>query len=106
MGYDEEKLHGERPQRPFTTEEKLAHTSVDVGSRESGSTQEYNSTPIKQDNGILSKLRNIEAAMDRKLGIESQAIDRKLPEERQPVSWHSQLTMALLWASGTMVCIG
>ena len=92
-------------QRPLSTEEKLAATTVDIDSRGSDSTGrvvEYNSTPVKQDNGIFSKLRNLEETMDRKLGIESQAIDRKLPEERQPVSWHSQLVMALLWASGTM----
>ncbi|KAI7302909.1 hypothetical protein KC315_g15915 [Hortaea werneckii] len=40
--------------------------------------------------------------MDRKHGIESEAIDRKLPDERQPMTWASQLGMALLWASGTM----
>ena len=62
----------------------------------------YNNTAVKQDSGILSRLRYFEAEMDRKLGIESQAIDRKLPEERKPVSWHSQLTMFFLWASGTM----
>jgi len=40
--------------------------------------------------------------MDHKLGVESEAIDRKLPENRKQVKWHEQLTMALLWASGTM----
>jgi NCS1 nucleoside transporter family len=112
--YDPEAAHGlpkeleitlpEKALRPLTTDEKLAATTVDVDSRGSDDTRviEYNSTPVKQDNGILSKLRNLEATMDRKLGIESQAIDRKRPEDRQPVSWHSQLTMALLWASGTM----
>ena len=114
MAYDPEKAHGEPTElgiappekalRPMTTDEKLAATTVDIDSRDSENSRviEYNSTPVKQDNGILSKLRNLEAAMDRKLGVESQAIDRKLPEDRQPVSWHSQLTMALLWASGTM----
>ncbi len=62
----------------------------------------YNNITVKQDNGFLSKLRYFEAELDKKLGIESQAIDRKLPEERKPVSWHSQLTMFFLWASGTM----
>ena len=113
MVWDEEKQHGApeelissvpaRPQRPLTAAEKLEATTVDINSRESQSEHdEYNSTPIKQDNGILSKLRNLEATLDRKLGVESQAIDRKRAEDRQPVSWHSQLNMALLWASGTM----
>ncbi|KAK3714811.1 hypothetical protein LTR37_007546 [Vermiconidia calcicola] len=94
----------ERALRPFTTDEKLAATNVDIESRGSSSTRviEYNSTPVRQDNGVLSRLRNLEAAMDRKLGIESQAIDRKRAEDRSPVSWHSQLVMGLLWASGTM----
>ncbi|KIV86054.1 hypothetical protein PV11_01693 [Exophiala sideris] len=65
-------------------------------------TELYNHTPVRQDNGILSKLRNVEARLDAKLGIESEAIDRKRAEDKKPVPWHEQLTMALLWASGTM----
>ena len=95
-----------RLQRPLTADEKLDATTFDVESQGSNSnsprTTEYNSTPVKQDNGIFSKLRNLEATMDRKLGIESEAIDRKLPEDRKPQPWHSQLVMAVLWASGTM----
>ena len=116
MAYDPEKAmaHGqpqelsitppEKALRPLTTDEKLAATTVDIDSRDSEGSRviEYNSTPVKQDNGIFSRLRNLEEAMDRKLGVESQAIDRKRPEDRAPVSWHSQATMALLWASGTM----
>ena len=63
---------------------------------------DYNGTAIKQNHGVFSRLRNFEAAMDKKLGIESQAIERKLPNERQPMSWHSDLPMFCLWASGTM----
>lgn len=62
----------------------------------------YNNTVVKQDNGIFSKLRYYEALLDKKLGVESQAIDRKLPEDRKPVPWHDQLNMFFLWASGTM----
>ncbi|RMZ87951.1 hypothetical protein DV736_g4831, partial [Chaetothyriales sp. CBS 134916] len=41
--------------------------------------------------------------MDAMLGVESEAIDRKKAEDKQVVvPWHEQLTMALLWASGTM----
>ncbi|ROV88307.1 hypothetical protein VMCG_10477 [Cytospora schulzeri] len=52
--------------------------------------------------GILDRLLTLEAAMDRKLGIESQAIQRIQPEEQKPQSWHQQATMALLWAGATM----
>lgn len=52
--------------------------------------------------GILSKLRHLETRMDTKLGLESEAIIRKRPEDKAPVPWFEQLTMALLWASGTM----
>lgn len=117
MSFDEEKQHGEpsilpatppeKPLRPLTAQEKLAATTYDIESRGADSSssqdyQEYQGTTVKQDNGILSRLRNLEAAMDRKLGVESEAIDRKLPHERQPLTWRAQLTMALLWASGTM----
>lgn len=82
MDYDTEKGHGqpteifeaptERAQRLLTAEEKLAATTVDVNSRGSESSIyiEYNSTPVKQDDGILSKLRRLEAKMDMKLGVE------------------------------------
>lgn len=62
----------------------------------------YSGVVVKQDGGILSRLRNWEAAMDRKLGVEAEAIARVLPEHRLPQSWHSQAVMAVLWASGTM----
>jgi NCS1 nucleoside transporter family len=52
--------------------------------------------------GILATLRELEARMDRKLHMETEAIVRKRPEDKRPVPWHEQLSMALLWASGTM----
>lgn len=58
--------------------------------------------PAEQETGILARMRELEAAMDRKLGIESQAIERKLPEDRVALTWKDSLTMASLWASGTM----
>ena len=88
--------------RAFDAEKQHAAATVDDDSHGASGEQEYQGTVVKQDNGLLSKLRNIEAAMDRKLGVESEAIDRKLPNERQPLTWRSQLTMCLLWASGTM----
>ena len=98
MAFDEEKQatatssSSNSPSPDPTSIDKGHHTTV----------QEYNSVPVTQNSGILSRLRNLEAALDRKLGVESQAIDRVKPEEKKPVPWHDQATMALLWASGTM----
>ncbi|KAI3339812.1 permease for cytosine/purines, uracil, thiamine, allantoin-domain-containing protein [Ustulina deusta] len=64
------------------------------------------SVQSSQDDGgsrsILSRLRQIEAKLDAKFGVESEAINRKLPEDRRHVKWHEELSMALLWASATM----
>ncbi|KAJ8127621.1 hypothetical protein O1611_g6015 [Lasiodiplodia mahajangana] len=57
---------------------------------------------IQQETGILAHLRHIEETMDAKFGVESEAINRKLPEDRRAVRWHEELSMALLWASATM----
>lgn len=54
------------------------------------------------ETGLLAKLRAFEARMDAKLGIEAEAINRKLPEDKGHVPWHHQLSMFFLWASGTM----
>lgn len=86
-----------RPQRPLTMEEKLASTTVDVHSRGSSS-----NGPSYGVAGVFAQLRELEAKMDRKLGIEAHAIERKLPEDRQPWSWQSGLSMYGIWASGTM----
>jgi purine-cytosine permease-like protein len=40
--------------------------------------------------------------MDKKLGIESEAITRKRPEDKKKFHSVEELSMALLWASGTM----
>ena len=97
-------------QRPLTAEEKLAQTSVDIESSPKSSewgsasgVKREDDTYVKEENvGILERMRVLEAAMDRKLGIESHAIERKLPEDRQALTWKDSLTMATLWASGTM----
>ncbi|KXT16951.1 hypothetical protein AC579_7426 [Pseudocercospora musae] len=92
-----------RPQRPLTTDEKMAATTFTVKSRGGSSDHEKDvSAPSRHDNGIFARLRNLETTMDRKLGVESEAIDRKLPGDRSPQPWHAQLNMALIWASGTM----
>ncbi|KAI1305720.1 permease for cytosine/purines, uracil, thiamine, allantoin-domain-containing protein [Xylaria venustula] len=54
------------------------------------------------DSSMLARLRQIEAKLDAKFGVESQAINRKLPEDKRHVKWHEELSMALLWASATM----
>lgn len=82
---------------------KAAYTNEkDVPITQESNVELYNNTYVSQNNGILSKLRRLEARLDAKLGVESEAINRKLPEEKHHVPWHEQLTMALLWASGTM----
>ena len=102
MAYDEEKAPV--VDNPLSDEKGLHDTAVPVSSDRGSSptTELYNNTPVTQDNGLLSKLRRLEARMDQKLSIESEAIDRKRAEDKKYVPWHEQLTMALLWASGTM----
>lgn len=58
--------------------------------------------PSDSEPGILGALRRFEARMDRTMGVESHAIDRKTEADKRPVHWHEELTMAFLWASGTM----
>ncbi|KAG9577677.1 hypothetical protein KCU97_g13186, partial [Aureobasidium melanogenum] len=83
--YDEEKAGRLHP------DEK--DVNVDVGSAQ-GSTELVDEKPV-QSGGILDTLCGWEAILDRKLGIESQAIRRKLPEEKVPQKWHNQAVMAL-----------
>lgn len=92
MSSDEERGYANEKSLEAKTHEKTDEPTVEL----------YNNNYVTQDNGILSKLRHFEAQMDAKLGIESDAINRKLPEDKHPVPWYNQLTMALLWASGTM----
>jgi hypothetical protein len=94
-------------QHPLTTEEKLEQSSFDIEA--SPKSSEYGvdlgkaqPEPAEQETGFLARMREWEAAMDRKLGIESQAIERKQPEDRVDLTWKDSLTMASLWASGTM----
>ncbi|KAB8339161.1 hypothetical protein FH972_022096 [Carpinus fangiana] len=64
--------------------------------------QESNISVLPKSDSVFAKLRNLEMRLDRKFGIESKAIDRKHPEDKEYVPWFQQLNMALLWASGTM----
>lgn len=89
----------------FDPEKNLGPSAdVEVGSADATSPPlpGYDSYDHANDSGILPTLRRVEARMDQKLGIESEAINRKRAEDKQPVPWREQLTMALLWASGTM----
>ncbi|CAK3933404.1 related to purine-cytosine permease [Lecanosticta acicola] len=106
------------PQRPLTAAEKLAATRVNVAprdgsasdqdpekGREPGDSDESDEREEQQEeegSGFFASLRRFERKLDKTLGLESEAIDRKLPQDRQPQPWHAQLNMALLWASGTM----
>ena len=102
MAYDVEQGHGEieelsiappdKALRPLTVDEKLAALKIDVEECQSQGSQviEYNNVPAVQDDRLLSRLRNLEAALDRKLGVESQAIERKRPEDRTPVPCSGQ----------------
>lgn len=56
-----------------------------------------------RDTGVLAKLRGLEAAMDRKMGVETQGIERRRPEDRDPAyaSFSNQTVMFLMWMSAT-----
>lgn len=82
------------------SQEKIGdHASVSTGSGEEVGTA---TTAAKHEKGLLAALRRFEGNMDAKFGIESDAITRKLPEEKGHVPWHHQMSMFFLWASGTM----
>lgn len=100
-----EGVHETRLQRPLTTEEKLAGTTIDVHSQQGSSSSrdsENGHVPYKPIADFFAPLRRAEATLDAKFGVESQAIQRKLPEDRHPWTWHSALMMYGVWASGTM----
>lgn len=83
-------------------EEKQAVASASPDASPDHSSVEENRPLPSTGPGFLSRLRGFEATLDRKLGVESEAIDRVKPEDKTEQKWHDQATMALLWASGTM----
>ncbi|KAJ8604736.1 hypothetical protein MRB53_041685 [Persea americana] len=92
-----------RLQRPLTTEEKLNRTTVDVHSATSSrDSNQHEYVPYRAISNFFAPLRRAEAALDSKFGVESHAIERKLPEDRQAWNWHAALMMYGVWASGTM----
>lgn len=82
--------------QPTMSSEKVGDHATSISSGGVGETS------YKRETGFLGKLRNFEATLDAKLGIESDAITRKLPEDKKHVPWHEQMSMFFLWASGTM----
>ncbi|KAJ5689908.1 nucleoside transporter [Penicillium macrosclerotiorum] len=89
MAFDPEK----GPNRVYYSSEEQNSLEADAND---------NNAAISHETGTLAKLRALEARMDKKLGIESEAITRKRPEDKRKVHWVEELSMALLWASGTM----
>ena len=79
---------------------KANFTTVDQHSDDSLHAVDHNA--VEHETGVLARLRALEARMDKKLGIESEAITRKRPEDKREVHWVEELSMAFLWASGTM----
>lgn len=82
-------------------EDGLNEVNLESGSGELSRSEDY-TTSSDYEPGVLGKLRRFEARMDRALGVESHAIDRKTAQDKRPVPWHEELNMALIWASGTM----
>ena len=94
MSYYDEKLPDGKP---------IADVSLEAGSgSDRAEEQREGFTSSDFEPGFLATLRRFEARMDKAMGVESHAIDRKLPHQKRPVKWHEELSMALLWASGTM----
>ncbi|PYH46394.1 putative nucleoside transporter [Aspergillus saccharolyticus JOP 1030-1] len=63
------------------------------------STAEVEAQPLVKPAGFFPKVLYYEALLDKKLGIESNSIERVTPEKKQPPN---SLAMALIWASATM----
>jgi NCS1 nucleoside transporter family len=75
--------------------------TLESGSGDIPASEDFTTASANQS-GILASLRRFEARMDRTLGVESHAINRKTAKDKRPVPWHEELNMALIWASGTM----
>jgi hypothetical protein len=111
LAHDAAPIVGRTLKKPFETPLLFAHTASrtitmfdeKVGDNATSvSSGGVGETSYKRDTSFLGKLRTFEATLDAKLGIESDAITRKLPEDKGHVPWHQQMNMFFLWASGTM----
>ena len=89
MAYDPEKGLAEAK---YAAAEQNSQDSIPVD----------NDAAHSQNPSMMAKFRALEARWDQKLGIETEAIVRKRPEDKKKVHWVEELSMALLWASGTM----
>lgn len=89
MAYDPEKGLAEAK---YTATEQNSLEAIPVD----------NDAAHSQNPSVMAKFRALEARWDQKLGIETEAIVRKRPEDKKKVHWVEELSMALLWASGTM----
>lgn len=97
MEYDAEKGHGVSG---YATDNKAV---LNVSSsNEDSAAYDRDAATMHKPRGILTRLQEFEGRMDKKFGMESEAIVRKRPEDKRPVHWREELSMALLWASGTM----
>lgn len=105
MSFDEGKqAHSSSASPSHLDVEKAAYTSAvsPADGSLNGSVKDSSTAALKYDTQFLRRLRNFEDSLDRKIGVESQAIIRVKPEEKRPVKWHEEANMALLWASGVM----
>ena len=57
---------------------------------------------FKDELSIFSSLNRIERYLDRKIGLEAEPVERKLPEQRRATSWSQQLNIIFLWASANI----
>lgn len=57
---------------------------------------------FKDELSIFSSLNRLERFLDRKIGLEAEAIERKLPEQRHKASWSEQLNIIFLWMSSNI----
>lgn len=61
-----------------------------------------NGSGSKATRGPFTQLVKLEEWLDHKLGIESHAVERNPPENREPIKWYTVLHMAFFWASGVL----
>lgn len=57
---------------------------------------------FKDELSMFSSLNRFEQYLDRKIGMEAEAVERKLPDQRHLNSWYDQLNIIFLWASGNI----
>ena len=76
-------IHGERPEKALPSNRNAPH---------------------ERHITWLDTLRHYEGVLDRKVGVEARAVQRKRPEDRDPLYtvWHNQAVMFLLWMSSTL----